>query len=293
MGQVTLDVHAWQPPPYPLCAGGTVVNVLAWLAHAGWRTELIARLGCDPAGDVVVADLIGLGVNTQGIQRETTLATAVTVQEKIGLEPRFSSCCPRCGTALADVADPGSPEMVPPTPTVFFFDRDSPTALQLATRYRAAGSLIVYEPNYVGPEVPLAACLALTEVLRCSAATVPGLAEAASEVPVVIETLGAQGLRWRERGRAWQHVPAWPVESLSDTTGCGDALTAALLQAWHDGADWPTALELAVAAAARSAQYEGARGALRSAPCRGEPSLFCGTCRAAEILTLFANRDCG
>ena len=282
MGQVTLDVHAWHMPPYPLSAGGTVVNVLAWLVQSGWRAELLARLGCDPAGDVVSEELADLGVNTQGIQRDAAVATAVTVQEYAGLEPRFSQQCPHCGATLPDVADPALPERVPETPTVFFFDRDSSTALQLAAHYRAAGSLVVYEPNYAGPEVPLMACLALTQVLRCSAAAVPGLAEAASEVPLVIETLGGQGLRWRERGQAWQHVAVVRHEPIRDTAGCGDALTAALLQARHEGAEWATALERAVELAARAAQHEGARGGMHRTPRRGGPAVFCATCRTAE-----------
>jgi fructokinase len=282
VGQVTLDVHAWQPPPYSVCAGGTAVNVLAWLAHWGWRAEMIARLGDDPAGDVVCADLMRLGVNTQSIQRDRTVSTAVTVQEQTGLEPRFSQRCPRCGAALPDVADPLLPERLPPTPTVFFFDRDSPTALHLARLYRAAGSLVVYEPNYVGPEVPLAACLAVTAVLRCSAAAVPGLAEAATDVPLVIETLGAEGLRWRWLDSDWRDIAAVRHEPVRDTAGCGDALTAALLDAWHHGADWATALERAVAVAAWSAGYEGARGALGGEAVRAGLSLFCHACAESE-----------
>ncbi|MFQ3591890.1 MAG: PfkB family carbohydrate kinase [Gemmataceae bacterium] len=290
IGQVTLDVQAWGPPPYPLLAGGTVVNVLARLARWGWQTHLIARLGTDSAGEVLLADLLRAGVGCALITRDPQVKTAVMVQQSIGIEPRFSPHCPQCAADLPDVADPPLPTALPEPPQVFFFDRDSPTALQLAEMYRSAGSLIVYEPNYVGPEVPLERCLSLTHILKCSAVAVPGLAERASQVqvPLVIETLGAQGLRWRERGGIWQTLAAPTRLQVCDTAGCGDALTACLLEGWQRGLERRTALQQAMELAASVAQYPGPRGDLLTSdpPASGPSALFCCGCRTSRKIGL-------
>ena len=287
IGQVTLDVQAWHEPPYSVGAGGTVVNVLARLAACGWQTLLLARLGRDPAGDILRADLERARIGCQGVSQEEKVATAVMVQEAFGPQPRFSTRCPQCGAELPDVAEPAMPMPLPDPPSVFFFDRDSPTALHLAKHYRAAGSLIVYEPNYVGPEVPLDCCLSLAHVLKCSAETVPGLADYARHVPLVVETLAADGLRWRENGQAWNRLAAPAIANLRDTTGCGDALTAALLDGWHQGREWAWAIEQAQEVAAHKACYVGARGDLvHGHPQTAGAAGFCARCRSAKKIGL-------
>jgi ribokinase len=79
----------------------------------------------------------------------------------------------------------------------------------------------------------------------------------------VVVTLGAQGARIYRPDRAPHHQPALPA-SVVDTTGAGDAFTAALAVGLAEGADIGDAVRMAAAAGAIAAEGRGARGSLPS-----------------------------
>jgi sugar/nucleoside kinase (ribokinase family) len=272
IGQITLDVHVRPDAPLTASAGGTCANVLAWLAWLGWSAHAVGLVGDENAGTFLIEDLTQAGVDCSALFRSSEVATPVVVQHTAPGVSSFSDRCPRCGAALPDVIAPapchvtGLPSRLPAD--VFFFDRDSPAALTLAHAYRAAGARIVYEPNYLGPEVPLAPCLALADLAKGSHATVPKLAEQARAAPIgwVIETLGSAGLRWATPGQDWQHLPALHLAPVIDPAGCGDATTAGILHASQRGASHPQALAFGQLLAAWNAAFPGARGGLAAVP---------------------------
>ena len=78
-----------------------------------------------------------------------------------------------------------------------------------------------------------------------------------AEVPAVAVTLGARGCIYRERGGPSFLIPTFPVAAV-DTTGAGDTFAGALAVALAEGRPVEAALRWAMAAAALSAQREGA-----------------------------------
>jgi ribokinase len=76
-------------------------------------------------------------------------------------------------------------------------------------------------------------------------------------VPLVVATLGGDGVLLAERGTAARRRPAHRVEAV-DTTGAGDTFCGVLAAALAAGADVDTAAGRATAAAALSVQRAGA-----------------------------------
>ncbi|MEM6280287.1 MAG: PfkB family carbohydrate kinase, partial [Verrucomicrobiota bacterium] len=87
---------------------------------------------------------------------------------------------------------------------------------------------------------------------------------ASSGAPLVGITDGSEGSWFRTEGAEVFHQPAFPVENLVDTTGCGDVFHGAFLSTVLSGRSWRDCAEFASAAAAISASALGGRGKLPS-----------------------------
>jgi fructokinase len=268
MGRITLDVVISPGLPPRAQAGGTCGNVLANLAFLGWRSVPIARLGDDGPGRIVRADLARCGVDLSLLRLAPEETTPVIAHHVPNV---FSCLCPFCGRRLPDfnpmpLADAEAALALAPPCGAFLFDWDSPGSLLVARHFRQAGALVVWEPNYAGPEVDLAAALSVAHVVKCSAAELPGFAESApAEVPLVVETHGEAGLRYRHCGH-WHELPAFSISPIRDAAGAGDWVTAATIHVLaqtgvSDEGPVREALRLGQAFAAYNCAFEGARGA--------------------------------
>jgi fructokinase len=291
-GRLTLDVivRAGAAPAEALSqAGGTCGNVLANLAWLGWRSYPLTDLGDDDAGERFAGDLRRWGVHLDLVRRVPGAQTPVIVHHIRRAEGQavhsYSSRCPFCDARLR-YYEPVPPEsvrqrlaVVPPRPAVCFFDRDSEAALLLTRHCAAQGALVVFEPNYAGPEVQLAEALAVAHVLKYARDKLPDLERRLDPAAplLVVETLGAEGLRYRD-GRPgtrrvaaeWRHEPAFPVAEVRDAGGSGDWCTAGLIHRLGQGGreglwaatadDVREALRFGQALAAWNCAFEGARG---------------------------------
>jgi fructokinase len=269
-------------------AGGTCGNVLAILAHLGWQAYPVASLGMDAGAERVIADLTEVGVEVRFIRRDPARRTPIVI-ERIRKLPngiprsRFVWTCPGCGAWLPGyqavlAKDMGTVVVSMPDPKVFFFDRVSRGALDLATESAKRGALIVFEPSGVGDERLFREALGLSHVLKYSHERLSGIVERLGEAtPLLeIETLGAEGLRYRMRRRSgqgtWRLLGAYPVADPKDTVGAGDWCTAGLIHSLAaqgsadlmraDEAKMVSALRLGQALAAHTCRHEGARGAM-------------------------------
>jgi fructokinase len=287
-GLIALDIVVSDRPGVgPRCwAGGTCGNVLAVLAYLGWRAYPAATLGEDVAGDHVLADLKKFDVSARFLGRSASRHTPVIV-EKIRTRPsgipthRFEWHCPNCGAWLPGyqalvVAEAREVAKVAPSPTVFFFDRVSRGALDLARACKEKGALIVFEPSGIRDERQFNEAVALSHVVKYSNQRVGRLREALGDtVPLLeIETVGGDGLRYRRRdvhqGRShWREMGAYSVPEIRDTAGAGDWCSAGLIHgllrkggslAKATQEDLEGALRLGQALAAVKCGYEGARG---------------------------------
>jgi fructokinase len=273
-------------------AGGSCGNVLTILAYFGWTANAVGRIGDDPAGRELLADLGKWGVETDFLQVETGRGTPVIIQENYvdargRPRHRFSRACPVCGASLPGYRPLLTSEAATiaaklPSHSVFYFDRVAPGALELAQKSRANGALVVFEPSGIKDERLFAECLKSAHVVKYANDRIEGIHDvvAKAKVPIEIETLGAKGLRLRVRanGRvgAWQDLRAFSAPELRDAAGSGDWCTAGLIHGlMASGASVeklvtdPSAVALATrqgqALAAINCGFEGARGLMYAA----------------------------
>lgn len=268
-------------------AGGSCGNVLTILSYLGWKSCPVARLGDDPAAKVVEKDMVEHGVNFQYVLFDRSVHTPIIIQRILVAQDgnpthRFYWICPNCGKwlprytsiRLKDVR--GLCEQ-PLTANCFYFDRVSPASLRLAEKAREQGALVVLEPTRIKADQHFLKAMNLCDVLKYSnerAKNSPQLAYA-SQVKLVVETLGSEGLRYRLRKngrcREWKLMPAFRVRNLKDAAGAGDWCTAGVINVLAaKRTSFDRMIEKTIADALRYGQalsalncgFEGARGAM-------------------------------
>jgi sugar/nucleoside kinase (ribokinase family) len=224
-------------------AGGTCGNVLTILSFLGWNSTPIARFADDSAGGLIRADLKRWGVKLGSLSLEPTCPTPIVIEEiyrnKAGASKhRYVWTCPDCGGYLPQYRPVLSKAVgdlsTLPGPAVFFFDRVSRGAVDLARHFASTGALIVFEPSASSDPNQFKEALEVCHVLKYSSQRVRAFADllGSNKVLLEIETLGEEGLRYRTKlgtGHSWRHLPSFSVDDVKDTAGSGDWCTAGLL----------------------------------------------------------------
>jgi sugar/nucleoside kinase (ribokinase family) len=294
-GLLTLDVvlNVDSPEPPRCYAGGTCGNVLTILRYLGWHAAPFSRLSPGIATERVLADLRKWEVSTEFVSLEDGGSTPIILERiaRTGAgDPyhSFSWRCPACGahlpgykSLLAGVAREWAGRL--PAAQVFFFDRVSRAALLLARACSAGGAVVVFEPSSVGDPDLFREAWCLAHIVKYSHERLRDIADLEwkrSEregVLLEVETLGAEGLRYRSRlprGRTkgWRQLHALAPETLKDAAGAGDWCTAGLLDRVARGGlagfratvgeQLRNALQFGQALAAWNCGFEGARGGM-------------------------------
>jgi len=283
---VMLDERTDAPPR--LWAGGTCGNVLSILAFLGWRSCPVSRLGRDAASRLIIRDLKRWGVDVEFASLDPTAPAPIIVHRlrfNSAGEPfhSFSLNCPDCGrhlpsyrpvpTAAIEVALPRIPKA-----KVFFADRVSRGVITLARALRELGALVVFEPSGNADPSQFREMLTLTHLLKYSQERLPDFATDV-DVPLVVETMGSGGLRYRSRlpgakSRGWRRCEPYQLNRHVDTAGAGDWCTAGMLHVLgRHGANafakvgeekLETAISFGQALAAWNCGFRGARGGMYS-----------------------------
>ena len=240
-GLVTLDVIFRADSDKPeFLAGGSCCNVLTILSYLGWRSFPIARLGSDVEGDRIVEDMRVWGVQDRFIERDRETHSPRIIQKTYaGENPRhiFSLRCshrrwlprekPFRLYSLKRIEGD-----IPPA-HVFYFDRSTPSSLELARRQKRLGALVVFEPPKLLENKNFEACLEISDIFKhCYNAELETCHYA--RPPLEIQTRGKMGLRYRSSMLSqteWTELPAFDVNGLVDAAGSGDWLTAGLIHA--------------------------------------------------------------
>ncbi len=199
---------------------------------------------------------------------------------------RFSWSCPNCGrwfpnykpillrTAEAIIAGIKDPN-------VFFFDRASPAALAVARAFAEKGAVVVFEPSGVGNKTLFRQALRVAHILKYSNERLGNLAETvgSAPVPLQIETLGGDGLRYRScipscDTTGWRRLEAYRAKPFKDAAGAGDWCTAGIIHRLAQKGMYAfratvesrlvEALKFGQALAAWSCKFEGARAGMYS-----------------------------
>ena len=290
-GLIALDVVLGTDPKMPIrsWAGGTCGNVLALLAFLGWSAFPIARMNMDIASKSVRADLKSIGVSLDYIHSTPSTHTPIVVQEiKKGpngtSKHRFLWSCPNCGKYLPSyraitvkMAEGLTDSLV--APSVFFFDRISRGALDLASRAADSGAAIVFEPSAQSSDKLLSDAVSIAHIVKYAderVANVPGAMTPNTSTLLEVQTLGSRGLRYRHRiGHGvsnWIHLDAIVAPRVADTCGAGDWCTAGLIAKLCTNGrtglqnaterDVHSALRFGQSLASWSCGFEGARGGM-------------------------------
>ncbi len=274
--------------------GGTCGNVLLALSYLGFRVAPICRLQDDDAAELIRDEFRFWEADTNHISVGSDGSTPViyqTIRPNPDGRPThtFSWRCPSCGSrlpgykpALASTAETIAEAME--SPQVFFFDRVNRGSLILAAKASERGALVVFEPSSVGDHGLFKEAWSLAHVVKYSherLADIPDSLEFGHNQLLQVETLGADGLRYRAKfgKRAtspWKTLSALKAPVLIDAAGAGDWCTAGLIhrlgRAGAEGfrAASPAGVEgglrFGQALAAWNCGYAGARGGMNQMP---------------------------
>lgn len=269
-GFIALDVI--QAPEWTrLRAGGTAANVAAILAYLGWRSAVVGVLGDDDAGPLVEQDLRLAGVDTSGLWLRPGVGTPLVLHQIKSSGHRFRFGCAQCGRAyrrhrpvsLSDVSHVLKNDT---PPDVYFFDRPTVPALEMASIHRKAGRLVAYEPGSVGRPDAHRQAVDLADIVKYSEERLPLFADSLPgprKRQLWIATAGIAGTRFRLGPTRWRALEALHVAA-SDAGGAGDWMTAALLTSLGSKESWTIpevsrSIRHAQAIAALSCLVPGAR----------------------------------
>ncbi|MFF3762991.1 ribokinase [Streptomyces sp. NPDC001922] len=259
-------------------AGGKGANQAVAAARLGARTALLARVGDDPHGRLLLGSLESAGVDTAGVLTgDAPTGVALITVDPSGDNSIVVSPGANARLTPDDVRDAG--ELLAAARVVSLQLEIPPATVAAAVRAAAeAGTRVVLNPSPPAP-VPgdvLAACdpLVVNEhearfLLRGHAAAGEGAAAEASAPEEwaaalldrgprsVVVTLGPEGaLVARPEGTV--RVPSLSVDPV-DTTGAGDAFTGALAWRLGVGDDLETAVRFAVRVGAAAVTRPGAQ----------------------------------
>lgn len=289
-GLLALDVvvteNGDRPPREWL--GGSCGNVLSALAFLGWNARPVARLGTGRASGRILEELRKWKQSAKFVTISDDGSTPVII-ERIRMDaagrPRhsFSWRCPSCGRPFPSYKPVLASAIAKitrriDTVQVFYFDRVSAGAIQLAVECAAKGALVFFEPSGIGNPVQFRQAWKHSHIVKYSHERLDDIAEFEADAgPLLqIETLGEAGLRYRRRqsasGKLWKELPSYPVDDFRDAAGAGDWCSVGILhmlgQAGAAGlrSASPKLIERGIrfgqALAAWNCGYEGARGGM-------------------------------
>ena len=246
-GLIALDVVMNGNPKIPLklFAGGSCGNVLTILSYLNWESFPIARLKTNNASFEVLSDLSSLNVNLSLISQTLDGSTPIIIQrikkDKNGnsihhfefKNPDNGEWLPSYKPVLASEVE--SIITRSPIPSVFYFDRVSRAAIDLAKHYKNNGSVIFFEPSSVSNNKQFEECLCVADIVKFSSERIKSYTDIYSNqrVPLEIETLGKDGLRYRfshslEKDK-WKSLPSYKISYVADAAGSGDWFSAGLI----------------------------------------------------------------
>lgn len=258
------DEKIWADPvgDFP---GGMMGNAAAAVASLGVSAGVVALLGADARGDVVVDGLQGRGVDTRFVRRieaPTFWTLSLTTSQGERTLIQFPTVAFSADWTGFDMGLLGATKWVHTTA-----EQGEPVD-RLLREARAVGvgtSLDIEAPFAGRPDLLQLAANADVAFLNAAAADMLGGPDAAAAVlrdsgaGLVAVTLGSRGALVVGRSGEQRRLDALPVDAV-DTNGAGDAFAGALVAGLLNGLADLEAAELAVIHAAMSITVPGGFG---------------------------------
>ncbi|MDX6749544.1 PfkB family carbohydrate kinase [Geminicoccaceae bacterium 1502E] len=266
---------------YRMVGGGMAANAACAVARLGAEALLMSRIGGDPAGAAILAELDACGVASGAVERVAGLPSSISAiavaedGERLlfnHTDPRLLEAAPAPAEAsfgffdalMADCRWPAAAaaglELARRRGVPAVADIDHPLAPAFAARILEAASHVVFSRDGLKKAT---GCTGVEEGLAWAAARTGGL---------LAVTLGADGVLWRD-GKRLELLPGFAVTAV-DTMGAGDAFHGALALALAEGQAWTASLRFAAATAALKVTRPGGREAY---PGRAEVEALLGS----------------
>lgn len=298
-GYLTLDlvVRDLNTRDYWQSIGGTCGNVSTFASALGANVTVLARVGRDRRGDLLLSSLEAMGIDVAHIERSARLNSPGVVQlarTDIGRTHRFAFRCPVCEASLPKTSVVSKQQAENEAKRIdefdaFFFDRATLATVSLAEAARNVGLLVIFEPTTV-PRTALAnQAAALSDIVKVSQQPNNGMdawrPTQGASTRFIVETLGSRGVRFRSRFQnrwcTWREMPCVAQSNIRDTAGAGDWLTAGMITCLLSvpssltSDDMHSSIEYGQRLSSLSLSFDGAQGAL--------------TTLGAQAIRLFAN----
>ena len=254
--------------------GGAAANVASWLAFSNHEVQLVSRVGDDPAGTAVMAELDKLGVQHGNIviQGAQTGVVAVLV-DKTGERTMFPESGANSGLNLSDLPALENVSAVYLSGYSLLNPESTTRVVAMVNAITSAKIPIIFDPasvgtmNYVGLAsvkniLPRMDIVILNEeeafYLTGRSDIQLALKELNELVPTVVIKRGSQGAIAIKRDLDSLEVSAKSVNVI-DTTGAGDAFAAGFIGSWIEKSDLLAAMGSAIDLATKCVAIIGAR----------------------------------
>ena len=254
--------------------GGAAANVASWLAVSGTSAHLIARVGDDPAGRTVLAELDRFGVeHSHKIIPDAHTGVVVVLVDALGERTMFPDSGANSGLSPADLPplDDVTAVYLSGYPLVNPMSRQG--ALEILGIVNEMGLPVIFDPSTVGVLLDVGLkqvreWLTMVDVVVLNEEEAHFLSgknnpvDAAAELlqltPLVVIKRGGNGALAQARGSALVQIPAIDVEVV-DTTGAGDAFAAGFIKGWIAKNELVDSLQSGAELAAKCVAIVGSR----------------------------------
>ena len=254
--------------------GGAAANVASWLAVSGTSAHLIARVGDDPAGRTVLAELDRFGVeHSHKIIPDAHTGVVVVLVDALGERTMFPDSGANSGLSPDDLPplDDVTAVYLSGYPLVNLMSRQG--ALEILGIVIEMGLPVIFDPSTVGVLLDVGLkqvreWLTMVDVVVLNEEEAHFLSgknnpvDAAAELlqltPLVVIKRGGNGALAQARGSALVQIPAIDVEVV-DTTGAGDAFAAGFIKGWIAKNELVDSLQSGAELAAKCVAIVGSR----------------------------------
>ena len=255
-----------------LQGGGPVPTALVTAARLGASTAIIDRIGADWRGDLVVHEYRADGVDTEHLilepEKTTTHGTVIVRRRDGARHVMFDT-----GTFTPLATEELPMDVIRKARLLHLNGRHWPACLDAAKAAREAGVQVSFDGGANRYHERFLELLPLVDIHLCArdfAEKLTGSTDTATQLGQMVSygatvagiTDGARGSWFANRDGIVFHQPAFPVDPVVDTTGCGDAFHGAFLFAHSRGWEIHECATFASAAAALNATGLGGRGHL-------------------------------
>lgn len=265
---------------HAILGGGPSANSTAAAAALGMSAAYIGTVGDDPDGRMILEDFKKQGVDTSAMKIRPGASSAIAylwIEQKTG-----NRSCAWTREGLTELqADEVDLDLVRGA-KIFHIDGHNPKgALAGAKAAKDAGVLVNFDAGTLRDGVP--ELIPYADLLICSeefALKLTGLADAEAAVRKIYDTykptvagatMGVRGSMTFD-GTDFVKLPAFPVEHVVDTTGCGDLFHTGFAIRWTETHDLRESMRFGSAVSA--IKCRGLSGRPPSCPTRPEVEAF-------------------